>query len=450
MEAVASRPEEASEDSTVPEEIPNPAQPPATQDDIQRLRRAVLELSTLNDLALEISASHDFRHITSAIVHRSIRAVRAEQGVITLVDRSSDTDMRTLVRTMAGARTGQALHVDESLLGWMQINKRPLLINAPREDPRFEGVRWGATVRSLLCVPLLVKSELTGVLTVFNKRGADGFSDDDQRLLSIVASQSAQVVENARLREDEETLRRMREELRLASEIQLGLLPKCAPVLPGYDIAGVSVPAEEVGGDYFDFIPVDERRLALCLGDVSGKGLSAALLMSNLQATVRAQTLLGIPPGDCLGHSNTLLARTTEPNKFATCFYAVLDSELHEIRYSNAGHEPPFLLARSGRTARLDKGGVVLGFLDAARYEEAITRLDPGDLLAIYSDGVTDAANEDDEPFGEERLRAVLESAGNASAQNALETILNTVRAHAGARGPQDDMTLVLVRRNAS
>ena len=433
----------------MPAETPDLARPPATQDDVQRLRRAVQELSILNDLAREIGASLDFRQITGAIVQRSLRAVRAEQGSITLVDRSSETDMRTLVRTMVGAKTGPALHVEESLLGWMQLNKLPLLVNAPREDPRFPGVRWDASVDSLLSVPLLVKSELIGVLTVFNKRGG-GFTEDDQRLLSIVASQSAQVVENARLREEEEALRRMREELRLASEIQLRLLPKTAPVVTGYDIAGVSIPAEVVGGDYFDFIPVDDRKLAVCVGDVSGKGLSAALLMANLQATVRAQTLLRVPPAQCLGHSNTLLSRSIDPNKFVTCFYALLDAGSNEVRYSNAGHEPPLLLSEGGRTARLGTGGMVLGFLETVEYEEATVRMEPGDLLAVYSDGLSDAVNDMDEPFGEARLVAALASLKDQQAARTLESILDTVRRHVGAHSTQDDMTLVILRRNSA
>ncbi len=435
------------EKSNVPAGTPN-LTPPATQDDVQRLRRAVQELSILNDLAREIGASLDSREITTAIVQRSLRAVRAEQGCITLVDRSSETDMRTLVRTMVGTKTGQALHVEESLLGWMLVNKLPLLVNAPREDPRFPGVKWDASVHSLLCVPLLVKSELTGVLTLFNKRGSGGFTEDDQRLLSIVASQSAQVVENARLREEEEALRRMREELRLASEIQMRLLPKTAPELAGYDIAGISVPAEAVGGDYFDFIGVDEGHLAVCLGDVSGKGLSAALLMANLQATVRTQTLLRVPPARCLGHSNALLSRSIDPNKFVTCFYAVLDAGRSEVRYSNAGHEPPILLSRSGQVTRLGTGGTVLGFLDAVVYEEASVRMEPGDLLAIYSDGISDAVNDADVPFGEERLTSLLASLRTEPAGRVLELTLDAVRGHVGAQDQQDDMTLVVVRRD--
>ena len=434
----------------MPTETPLTFEPSTHKNDVRRLRRAVKELSILNDLARDIGASLDSRHITNTIIRRSLRAIGAEQGVIALVDRRGDGEMKTLVRTLVGPSTGLALHVHESLLGWMQINKKPLLVDHPREDPRFPGVRWDESVRSLLCVPLLVKSELTGVLIVFNKKGTGGFTEDDQRLLSIVAAQSAQIVETARLHEEEATLRRFQDELALASKIQLGLLPEAMPAVPGYDIAGRTIPAEAIGGDYFDFIWLDDGRLVICVADVSGKGLSAALLMANLQATVRAQALLQLSPGKCLEHANTLLSRSTDLHTFATCFYAVLDVESDEVRYSNAGHDPPLLVSTNSGIERLGTGGLVLGFLDHAEYEEDVVRLDPGGVLVMYSDGVTDAEDDQGRPFGEKRLRDVVRAHLTEPADRAVEKILDALRAHAGDHGQPDDVTVVVVRRESA
>ena len=158
----------------------------------------------------------------------------------------------------------------------MHLNKRPLLSNSPRADERFRGITWDPSIHSILCVPLMVKSALIGVLTAYNKKDDREFTEEDQRLLAIIAMQSGQVVENARLYEEEKKLLTMEEEVRLASVIQIELLPQEAPSIPHYDIAGTSIPAQQVGGDYFDFIPVEEFSLAVCLGDVSGKGLPAS------------------------------------------------------------------------------------------------------------------------------------------------------------------------------
>jgi len=268
------------------------------QEENQRLKRAVEELSILNDLARAIGASLNTQEIIQTIVRRSLRAINAEQGVITLVDEQQQGTMKTLMRTMENSGDHEQFHFDQALLGWMHLNKKPLVMNDTKHDERFPDVPWSDSIRSLISVPMMVKSGLRGVLTVYNKKADALFSDDDQRLLAIIASQSAQVVENARLNEQEQTLILMQEEVRLASRIQTELLPKQPPKIQGYDIAGKAVPAQTVGGDYFDFIPIDEHRIAVCLGDVSGKGLPASLLMANLQATLRGQTLSNISAKD--------------------------------------------------------------------------------------------------------------------------------------------------------
>lgn len=420
----------------------------------KRLRRAVEELATLNELAREVGSSLDSREIMNTIVRRSLRAVGAEQGSVQLVERKTSADLlKTLVRERGASEAGggAAFRFDKSILGWMQINKKPLLVNDPAGDPRFTGVRWEESIRSLLCVPLLVKSELTGVLTVFNKKDAGGFTSDDQRLLAILAAQSAQVVETARLYEEEKALLQMRQEMRFATQIQERLLPKEAPVLPGYEIAGRSHPAMEVGGDYFDFIPIAEGRLALCLGDVTGKGLPAALLMANLQATIRGQALVDCAPRDCMARSNRLLFHSTDPVKFATLFYGVLDVERHRLHYCSAGHDNPYFFSGGAEPIRLGKGGMMLGAMEDSTYEDEAIDLRPGDFFVAYSDGITeamdDSGEEIGEEFGEERLLPLLRENRNEPAGRVIDAIFGAVRRHAKTRAQSDDMTVVVVRR---
>jgi sigma-B regulation protein RsbU (phosphoserine phosphatase) len=382
----------------------------------------------------------------NSIVHRSLRAVRAEQGVITLLDRTDGNLAETLVRIIGGSASRQPLRPDQNLLGWMQINKGPLILNDPPNDDRFPAVAWDGSIRSVLSAPLLIKSELRGVLTVYNKRGHTPFTDDDARLLTIIATQSAQVIENARLYEEEQVLHRMQDEVGIAAEIQHQLLPESPPHIPGYDLAGVSIPAEDVGGDYFDFIPMDRDRLAVCLGDICGKGLPAAMLMANLQATIRGHTLLNPRSKDCLQHSNRLLYHCTAVERFATLFHGVLDFRRHVLTYSNAGHVWPLLFA-SGRRLRLDKGGTALGFFEDVSFEEEEVALNPGDVLVVFSDGITESLNRDDEEYGEERLTALVQDNLAQSAADLIESITAAARQHAGGRSQSDDMTLLVIRR---
>ena len=285
------------------------------QEENKRLRKAVDELSILNELARVISSTMTLDTVIENVVKRSVRAVHGQQGMITLVDEQAPTEMKTLIRAQNSTSDHQQFHLNQNILGWMMINKKPLIANDIAGDTRFSGIRVEGEQRSLLCVPLLVRNRLTGILAIFNKKDNGDFTEDDQRLLSILAAQSGQVLENARLYEQEKSLVVMQEQVKLAAKIQLELLPKKSPEIPGYEIAGKTIPAQMVGGDYFDFITVDNKRLAICLGDVTGKGLPASLLMANLQATLRGQTLVNSSVKDCIARSNKLLFERSEERR---------------------------------------------------------------------------------------------------------------------------------------
>ncbi len=417
------------------------------QEENRRLKRAVEELSILNDLARAIGASVNLQDIMRTIIHRSIRAIRAEQGVITLVDHRSQDVMKTLVRTMASSLESPQYHFSQSLLGWMHLNKKPLTVNDPRTDERFRGVQWDESIRSLLCVPMMVKSTLVGVLTVYNKRDGATFTDEDQRLLAIIAGQSAQIVENARLYEDERALQKMKEEVRLAATIQMDLLPKTPPVVPGYDIAGVSIPAQLVGGDAYDFIPVDDTHLAVCLADVSGKGLPASLLMANVQATLRGQTLASPTAAVCVQRANKLLHQSTSSDKFVTLFYSRLDTTNHTLTYCNAGHDNPFHFSGPGAPQRLATGGLVLSIMEDFPYQEEVIRLSPGDVVVVYSDGITEAVDPRQVQFGDKKIESVVAERRALGAAGIIDAIIGAVREHAGTAPQADDMTIVVIKR---
>lgn len=418
------------------------------RDENRRLRRAVDELSILNELASTIGALNDFEDVVRKIINRSIRATDAEQGVITLVEEQPEQPARTLVRTTISSAGHERFHLDQTLLGWMIINKRPIALNDPCADERFRGIPWNSAVRSVVCVPMLIRSALKGILTLYNKQSGTGFTEDDQRLLAIIASQSAQVVENARLYEEERALVQIQHEMKLASQIQADLLPKEMPRLPGYDIAGATFPARIVGGDYFDLISIDENKTAICLGDVAGKGLPAALLAANLQATLRGETQPLASVAECIRRLNCRLYRSTGPEKFATLFYGILDAAAHTLTYCDAGQEPPFILKRGKGPARLREGGSLIGIADELPFEEANVSLDEGDILVIYSDGVTEAMDCNRGQFGETKLLDVVTRNAGLSARQLIDSIVSAIREHAGGAQQHDDITAVVVKRS--
>ena len=411
------------------------------------LRRAVAELSLLNDLSREIGASLDAEKIMERIVKRSLQAVTAEQGVIALLKDDETSGGQTLIRINSTSGDHPALHLHDQILGWMYLNRRPLMMNEPASDDRFRGIPWSDEIRSILCAPLLVRSRLIGVLTVYNKKNEGLFREEDQRLLSIIAAQSAQIIENARLYEEERNLIRMREELRVAERIQTGLLPGKPPKVDGYELAGMSIPAQSVGGDYFDYLTVDSTHVAVCVADVSGKGLPASLLMSNVQAALRSRVSAGESPADCLAAVNGLLRRSMNRGSFVTMVYGILDAESHHFTFANAGHNRPLLKRSDGSVEKLKTAGLALGLVTDPVFPLDTVQLDPGDELLLYSDGITEAMNTSGEEWGEERLRSFLSGHKATVADELLKELTATVGLHRASAPQQDDMTLVFVRR---
>jgi sigma-B regulation protein RsbU (phosphoserine phosphatase) len=419
------------------------------QEENKRLKLAVEELSVLNDIATAITSTQSLEQIVDLVVQKCVKHLKVEQGAVMLLDeKDRDNPFHTMVRKQDTVADVLPFRLDTQLTGWMIKNKAPLLINNFQTDDRFSWLSAKEVpIQSLLSVPMMLKGKMIGLLGVFNKRLESGFTNDDQRLLSIIAAQSAHVIEYARLAREEQDLLRLQEEMRLAKDIQMNLLPITAPQVSGYDIAGRSIPAKEVGGDYFDYIEIDDDCLAFCLGDVSGKGMPAALLMANLQATLRGQALSERPCKTCIERSNALLFQSTDPKKFATLFYGILNSKSNELCYCNAGHDNPFIFVEDKEPERLQTGGIVLGFVPEFAFTEAKVKLDPNAIMVLYSDGITEAMNDKEEEFGEERLANVIMNNMGASADNLIDVILTHIEDHVGDTPQMDDMTIVIIKR---
>ncbi|MBD3162517.1 MAG: SpoIIE family protein phosphatase [Candidatus Eisenbacteria bacterium] len=239
---------------------------------------------------------------------------------------------------------------------------------------------------------------------------------------------------------------RMEEELRLAREIQNRLLPSAPPELDWLELAGTSLPARQVGGDYFDYLPLPDGRVGIAVADVSGKGAPAALLMSSFRASLRTQDLAGHGPAEVLGRLNRFIHASVDPGKFITAFLGLLDPEAGTIRYANAGHDPPLLIGVDGETKELTGGGLILGMLPQIAYEEASASFPAGSLVSIFTDGVTEAQRPDGEFFGMERLRAVLREVRSEPCDAALRRVVDVVQEF-GDGDQYDDITMILARR---
>jgi len=411
------------------------------------LRLAVEELSILNDISTSITSTQPIEQIVDLIIKKCVKHLKVEQGAVMLLE-EKDEVFHTMIREQDSMYNFLPYRLDSHLTGWMLKNKSPLLVNNLINDDRFKSViEKNSPIRSVLSVPLLIKGKIIGILNVFNKHSDEGFTSDNQRLLCIIAAQSAQIIENARLYEEEKALLKMKEEMRIAKEIQFNLLPKNIPHIKGYQLAGTTEPAAEVGGDYFDFIPIEEAKVAFCLGDISGKGIPAALLMSNLQASLRSQAKINNTVKDSVAFINRLLFENTDPERFATLLYGIFDSDNNVITYCNAGHNDAFLISINKEVTRLKKGGLILGMLPEFAYEQESLELKRGDTFLIYSDGITEAMNENEEEFSEKKLLEVVKSNLHLDAQELIERIKQSVKKHSREYSQSDDITLLVIKR---
>lgn len=323
-----------------------------------------------------------------------------------------------------------------------------------RHDPVLESERPALeALGAELLLPLSVKGDLLGVLCLGPKRSEEPYSHSDVRLLRSLAAQTSLALENSRLTEavaaDAARRERLNRELEIAREVQEQLFPQSVPALPGVDLAGCCRPARGVGGDYYDFLVLAGGRAGIAIGDVSGKGIPAALLMAALQASLRSQALAA--PADLtalMGNLNRLICESSAPNRYATFFYAEYEPGPRRLGYVNAGHNAPMLFRRGGppgEPLRLERGGPVIGLLDAVPFEQGVVRLEPGDVLVAFTDGISEAMNPAGEEWGEERLAAAVQGCRGRPAREIAARVLQAADAFAAGAEQHDDMTLVVM-----
>jgi sigma-B regulation protein RsbU (phosphoserine phosphatase) len=303
-------------------------------------------------------------------------------------------------------------------------------------------------------VPLIADGRSIGAL-VADMRQPRKLHDDEMRFLQLMANQAALAIEKARLHREEIQRHRLEEELAVARQIQLSILPAAAPTVPGWEIATRYEAARQVGGDFYDFFWVQRpqegnRQFGMVIADVTGKGVPAALFMAMSRTTIRNVAISDRSPAAALEKANELLLEDSETDLFLTAFYGLLNTETGELTYCNAGHNPPLCYRPGKQTfAALDSDGIALGVLPEITLPGHRLTMEIGDLLILYTDGVTEAINPEMQEFGEERLREVISAKAKASPQEIVDAVAEAVSTFARDMPWWDDFTLVVARRAA-
>ena len=298
-----------------------------------------------------------------------------------------------------------------------------------------------------LIMPVVASSEIKGILALGVREEMEIYRADEVRILANLARQLALTSENLSLLEENLEKKRLEEQLAVARSIQEGFLPRTIPDTPGLEMAATSLFCLEVAGDYYDVISLPDGKTLFAVGDVSGKGAGAAMIMANLQASLRALIRVEIPLTDLVSGINDLIHHNTPPEDYITFFVGIFDPATSKVTYVNAGHNPPFVFRTTGQRELLEEGGVILGSIPGMPYQQGEVVLHQGDMLLLFTDGVTEAMNEAEEEYGEERLAAVIEKHFSSPAQQILSIVKEGVIEFSGDTQFQDDFTLLVLRR---
>ncbi len=454
----------------------------------------------LSDLGLEMRRVSTVPQLLERAVAKIQDALHAENVTIFLRDQETG-DYTCAISSrlnVDGVSTSHrdpslTLSPDGALVQRMSRFTHPLPVDFDRYHPRTQDLlstelamndlrkHENGTlrrIRSALLLPVATKDQLLGIVSLGPRLGDLPFSRDDRHLLMAVALQMAFAIQNAELVQEIAIEERLRHELAIATTVQQRLFPESPPEIPSLELSGVCYPARGVGGDYYDFIELDGGKVGIAVADVAGKGISAALLMCTVQASLRSQapTVNGNLT-ELVSSMNRLLHVSTDASSYATFFYAQFDEQTNLLTYVNAGHNPP-MLVRAGKSVKaqgvgfgaaatlgdlrgeeqrqdeggladvtlLTKGGPIIGAFNNCVYEQETIQMESGDLLVAYTDGVTEARNADDQEFGEASLRGIIDHSSHVPAQQLSERIVESVREWCGDVPPHDDLTLVVMR----
>jgi len=404
----------------------------------RRLDRKVQEMNTLFDLGKEFGVMLDPEKLVRLLVFSFLGQVGVQRYMVVL-RRGSDM-------VIAASRIDGTPPQSELLA---ELSRQKTAVRV--EDL---VVRHGPDPRPVLAangiaavVPMALQGQNRGMILLGERISREPYGPADLEFLTSLANLAIISLENARLFVDAIEKQKLEDELKIAREIQKGLLPAVLPAIPGIEMAATNISSKQVGGDYYDVLRVDDRRWVIAIGDVSGKGTPAALLMANLQATIRALVPLRLGLAELTRRVNDLMCQNTGGTKFVTFFWAVIDVGEMTLSYVNAGHNHPYLLRTGGELERLDKGGMILGVIPSMMpYEQGVTPLRAGDVLVLFTDGVSEAMDSQGVDYGEDRLERVIRANLDRSPAALLEAISEDVRRHAGGASQSDDITLMALR----
>ncbi len=410
--------------------------------------RQIQQLSLLFEATRLLNSTLDLAELLDLILRIAKTEVKADRGTVFL----ADMKRRELWSIVAQGLDSQEIRVPfgKGVAGHVAENGEAINVEDAYTLPFFDqsfDQKFGYRTTSLLCLPIRHHSnEIVGVIQLLNHAGGR-FSADDQAFLTKLSGHMAMALENARLHHEALEKQRMERDLTVARQIQRSLIPETPPTLHGYDIAVTYEPCFECGGDYYDFLSLGPQTMLVVIADVEGKGVASAMVMSNLQATLRALCMHLHSLEVLMLSLNEMIYNDTKSQKYLSCFVGLIDTRRNGLHYINGGHCPPFLInAADGSFTLLDKGGTVVGLFPDSEYERGTLQMNPGDILVCSTDGITEACNVQEEELGPEGLAALINKYRDLSAQEIVDRVLVEVNEFSKDGPLIDDKVLMVIK----
>jgi len=416
--------------------------------------REVRNLNALLDVAKALGAEMQLDNLLPVIISKTTEVIDAERSSLFIYDEDTNEMWSKVAEGMDSKEI--RFPVGVGIAGDVAKTLKTVNIPDAYKDDRFNPAFDKETnyrTKSILCMPMLNnEGALVGVVQVLNKKDGSRFDDKDESLLEALSVQAGVAIQRARLLEAFVEKQRIQESLKLAADIQMGMLPKDFPAFPkrdDFDLFASIIPAKEVGGDFYDFFLIDDDHLCFVIGDVSGKGVPAALFMAVTKTHVAASTIPGTEPSDILIRANDELCKENDQGMFCTIFYGILNTKTGEVRYSNGGHNPPYLVHADGSNEQLEgTEGIALGVMDGMDFGVNTLTLGKGEAIYLYTDGVNEAMDDDGNEYSYERLEEFLKKSKGQSTTDIVNGSLDDVNGFVKNAEQSDDITVLTVRYN--
>jgi len=408
-------------------------------------------LAIINDVNKALLLHMSLNKLLEHIMDRISEHIPMDRGILMLKEGNPAQQIPKVIRINNARLKNEKIQVSQSIIN-MAINKHSsLLISDVQDDSRFKAQDsiLKMNIKSAMCVPLYNNKEIMGVIYADRISLLKPFNDEDLELMTLLSNLAAVKIEHSILYEQSIAMEKMEKELELAAQIQKDFLPKKDPDCKKFEITGANIPCYQVGGDFYDFINIDSERLGITIADVSGKGVSASLLMASMRARLHAEMNPQYKIAEMASKLNDFAHGDTASNTFITFFFGELNTNTGEFTYINAGHTPPVVLDKKGKVQRSESGGFCLGMFPSVQFEIQKLNLVQGDMALLFTDGLTECRNAANEELSEEGLIKIIKKNRKLLTQDLLKKIYEELKSFTTGTAQMDDMTLVIVKRTS-